>query len=96
VSLRKFKEWSLKVSELTRAEVDQHREECLIRLKKVGLNQQVRLTKAARRLQGREMESGILMYQAILDCLAPPDDPPRIVSWDELEREASKGELGRE
>lgn len=80
------------MSALTREEVDQYREECLIRLKKVGLNQQIKLTKAARRLQGREMESGIQMYQAILDCLAPSDDPPRIVSWEELEREAAKGE----
>jgi len=80
------------VSELTRADVDQYREECSIRLKKVGLHQQVRLTKAARRLQGREMESGIQMYQAILDCLAPSDDPPRIVKWEKLEQEAAKGE----
>lgn len=38
----------------------------MVRLKKIGLHQQIRLTKAARRLQGREMESGIQMYQAIL------------------------------
>ena len=76
---------------MTREEVDSHREECSIRLKKVGLHQQVKLCKAARRLQGREMESGIQMYQAILDCLAPPDDPPRVVTWEELEGEAAKG-----
>lgn len=74
----------------TREEVDSHREECAKRLKKVGIHQQVKLCKAARRLQGREMESGIQMYQAILDFLAPLDDPPRIVSWEELEREAGK------
>lgn len=79
------------MSEVTRADVDQHREECSIRLKKVGLFQQVKLCKAVRRLQGREMESGIQMYQAILDCLAPPDEPPRIVAWEELEREAANG-----
>ena len=78
------------MTEVTREEVDSHREECSIRLKKVGLFQQVKLTKAVRRLQGREMESGIQMYQAMLDCLAPPDDPPRIVTWDELECEAGK------
>ena len=77
------------MSEVTRADVDGHREECSKRLKKVGIHQQVKLCKAARRLQGREMESGILMYQAILDCLAPQDDPPRIVTWEELEQEAA-------
>lgn len=80
------------MSDLTRADVDQHREECSIRLKKVGLNQQIRLTKAACRLEGKELTSGILMYQAILDCLAPADDPPRIVSWEELEQEATRGD----
>lgn len=78
------------MNRVTREEVDSHREECEKRLKKVGIHQQVKLCKAARRLQGREMESGIQMYQAILDCLAPPDDPPRIVTWEELEREATK------
>lgn len=77
------------MSEVTRSDVDSHRQDCEKRLKKVGIQKQVKLCQAVRRLQGREVESGIQMYQAILDCLAPPDDPPRIVTWEELEEEAA-------
>lgn len=80
------------MGEISREDVDNHREECSKRLKKVGINGQVKLCKAACRLQGIAFYSGILIYQSILDCMAPQDDPPRIVSWEELEFEAAKGD----
>lgn len=76
---------------VSRTDVDSHREQCSTRLKKLGISTQVKLCKAAHRLQGKEMMSGVLIYQAVLDFLAPPDDPPRTVSWEELEAEAATG-----